>query len=98
MQDFPEGGAKYQRGCASLFFVKKCMEVKEFGPVGASLALPYGSPDTVHPWPVHCECAMKRNKRCIFNYLHIRSGGSRIFQMGGRCFVTNGGGAHPVFR
>ena len=30
------------------------------------------------------------------NFITIFSGGSRIFQMGGRCFVTNGG-AHILF-
>ena len=27
----------------------------------------------VRPWSVHGECAMKHNKRWIFNYLHIRN-------------------------
>ena len=26
----------------------------------------------VYLWPVHCECAMKHNRRRIFNYLRIR--------------------------
>ena len=25
----------------------------------------------MHPWSVHCECAMEHNKRQIFNYPHI---------------------------
>ena len=28
--------------------------------------------NAVHPWSVHCECAIKHNKRRIFNDLHIR--------------------------
>ena len=29
----------------------------------------------VYLWPVHCECAMKHNRRRIFNYLQIRDTG-----------------------
>ena len=34
--------------------------------------------------------------RCICTVVSHYSGGSRIFQMGGRCFVANGG-AHILF-
>ena len=32
IQDFPEGGANSQSGCANLFFAENCMKMKEFGP------------------------------------------------------------------
>ena len=36
------------------------------------------------------------SRQMPFNFSTVTSGGSRIFQMGGRCFVTNGG-AHILF-
>ena len=39
------GGANSQSGCANLFFwAENCMKLKEFGPPGASLALPLDPP------------------------------------------------------
>ena len=31
----------------------------------------------VYLWPVHCECAMKHDRRRIFNYLQIRDTGAK---------------------
>ena len=40
IQDFPEGGANPQSGCANLlfrkFFAENCMKMKEFGPRGGA--------------------------------------------------------------
>ena len=33
----------------------------------------------VYLWPVHCECAMKHNRRRIFNYLQIRDTNALMF-------------------
>ena len=47
IQDFPQGGANSQSGCANLFFsAENCMKMKEFGPPGvrASLAPPLDPP------------------------------------------------------
>ena len=39
IQDFPEGRANSQSGCANHFFAKNCLKMKKFG-----------FPGGVHPW------------------------------------------------
>ena len=87
---FPSGAPNTKGGVLAYFFVKKCMEMKEFGPGGASLALPHRSANAVHPWSVHCECAMKGNKRCIFNYLYIRDMSLQDFMCDFQMHYTTG--------
>ena len=43
----------------------------------------------VYPWSVHCECAIKHNKRQIFDYLHIRYTEVNVLPRptGGRYFI-----------
>ena len=44
----------------------------------------------------HCGIVSVRLNQCVSQNTLGHSGGSRIFQMGGRCFVANGG-AHILF-
>ena len=41
-------------------------------PGGTAIYFSHKLTYAVYLWPVHCECAMKHNRRQIFNYLQIR--------------------------